>query len=316
MLRFILKRVLMIIPVIICVSFLIFFIMEQAAGDPVLMINPDATGETYEVLKKELGYDRPLVYRYGAYMVDMLRGDLGTSLTLKKPVWDVYMECLPATAMLALGAVIVSHLISIPLGIISAVKNGTIVDNTSMVLALLGLSMPNFWLGLLLIILFALKLRWFPSYTAAVTLKSLILPAITVGTGHTALLTRTTRSSMVDTIRKDYLRTARAKGVPERRVITKHALKNALIPIVTISGTQFAGILGGAVLTETVFAWPGVGRMIVYAIGYRDVPLATGFIVMTTILSSFVLLFVDILYAYIDPRIKAQYTRQRRKNTE
>ena len=181
-----------------------------------------------------------------------------------------------------------------------------------MVLALIGLSMPNFWLGLMLIILFALTLGWLPSgdFTG---FKSVILPAITVGTGHTAMLTRTTRSSMIDVIRSDYLRTARAKGVPEKIVIRKHALRNALIPILTVSGTQLAGCLGGAVITEAVFSWPGVGRLIIDAINSRDPNAATGYIIMTTLLTSVLLLIVDLLYAYVDPRIKAQYTKGAKK---
>jgi peptide/nickel transport system permease protein len=242
-------------------------------------------------------------------MKNLVRGDLGTSFLTNKPVWEMYRDRLPATMKLALGAMVVSVLISIPLGILSAVKSGTLWDNAGMVLALLGLSMPNFWLGLLLIILFSLGLGWFPS-GGDTGFLSIILPAITIGTGHTAIMTRTTRSSMIDVIHQDYLRTARAKGVPERLVIRKHAFKNALIPIITIIGTQLSVSLGGAVLTETVFAWPGVGRLIIDSVNQRDVPTVTGSIIMTTILMSLMLLVVDLAYAYVDPRIKAQYLRK------
>ena len=184
--------------------------------------------------------------------------------------------------------------------------------NAGMVLGLLGISIPNFWMGLMLIIWLSLKVKLFPSGGMG-GWKSVVLPAFTLGIDYIASLSRTTRSSMIDVIRSDYLRTARSKGVPEKKVINKHALKNALIPIVTVSGTQLAGILGGSVTTETVFSWPGVGRLIVEAISYRDVKLATGALIMTTILSSIILLSVDILYAYIDPRLKAQYAGRRKK---
>lgn len=177
-----------------------------------------------------------------------------------------------------------------------------------MVLALLGLSMPNFWLGLLLIIAFSLHLGLFPSGGMS-GLSSIVLPAITIGTGYTAIMTRTTRSSMLDVIRQDYLRTARAKGVSEKAVIRRHALKNALIPIITVVGTQMAACIGGSVLTETVFAWPGVGRLIIDSVNQRDVPAVTGSIIMTTIMISVILLVIDLLYAFVDPRIKAQYAR-------
>ena len=179
----------------------------------------------------------------------------------------------------------------------------------AMVVALLGLSMPNFWLGLLLIIAFSLQLGLFPS-GGMDGIRSVILPAITIGTGYTAIMTRTTRSSMLDVIRQDYLRTARAKGVPEKVVIRKHALKNALIPIITVIGTQMAACIGGSVLTETVFAWPGVGRLIIDSVNQRDVPAVTGSIIMTTILISILLLVIDLLYAFVDPRIKAQYAKR------
>jgi peptide/nickel transport system permease protein len=247
-------------------------------------------------------------------MKGLLKGDLGTSFLTRKPVWDAYKMRLPSTLKLALGAILVSTIISIPLGIVSAVRSGSIIDNFCMLLALLGLSMPNFWLGLLLIIEFSLHLGWFPSGGAA-GLKSIILPAITIGTGYTAIMTRTTRSSMIDVIRQDYLRTARAKGVSEKLVIQKHAFRNALIPIITIIGTQMAAMLGGSVLTETVFSWPGVGRLIIDSVHQRDVPMVTGSIIMTTILISILLLIIDLLYAVVDPRIKTQYAKRRKGKT-
>lgn len=308
--RYIRKRILMLIPVIIGVSFLIYFIMDLAPGDVISQLAPDnATTEQIEMLRHQYGYDRSVFYRYMMYMAGLVKGDLGTSYLTGKPVWEMFIQRLPATLMLSLGAIIVSMIISIPLGVFSAIHNGSLGDNAAMVVALLGLSMPNFWLGLLLIIAFSLQLGLFPS-GGMDGIRSVILPAITIGTGYTAIMTRTTRSSMLDVIRQDYLRTARAKGVPEKVVIRKHALKNALIPIITVIGTQMAACIGGSVLTETVFAWPGVGRLIIDSVNQRDVPAVTGSIIMTTILISILLLVIDLLYAFVDPRIKAQYAKR------
>ena len=309
MYRYIFNRLLLIIPVIIGVSFLIFAILDQAPGDVVNVITGGgATQEEVEELRAELGLDRPLLVRYAEYMGGLLRGDLGKSYISGRSVFEVYSERLPATLKLAVASILVSIILSIPLGIYAAVHSGKIGDNVSMVAALLGLSMPNFWLGLILIITFSLRLKLFPS-GGDHGLISLVLPAITIGTGLTATLTRITRSSMLDVIRQDYLRTARAKGVSERKVINKHALKNALIPIITIIGTQFGNVIGGAVLTETVFAWPGVGRLIIDSIYARDIPMVTGSIILKIITISIVLLGVDLLYAAVDPRVRAQYSK-------
>ena len=259
-------------------------------------------------IRADLGLDKPVLVRYFKYLAGLLHGDLGTSYITGKSVFASYMEKLPTTLRLAFASILVSIIISIPLGISSAVHSGSIRDNVGMVAALIGLSMPNFWLGLLLIIAFSLHLGWFPS-GGAEGFTSIILPAITVGTGLTAMLTRTTRSSMLDVIRQDYLRTARAKGVPEKTVIRKHALRNALIPVITVIGTQLGTCLGGAILTETVFAWPGVGRLILDAVNSRDIPMVTGCIILKTISISIILLIVDLLYAVVDPRIRAQYSK-------
>lgn len=309
MYRYIIKRLLMLIPVILGVVFIIFFIMDIAPGDPVYMVaGEQATEQDLQELRVELGLDGNLATRYVRYVGKMLKGDLGKSYISKKDVMKTYMERLPNTLRLASLTMVVAIAISIPLGIIAAVNQNKPKDTISMILALLGLSMPNFWLGLLLIMLFSLKLGWLPS-GGSEGFKSIILPAVTVGTGLAALMTRTTRSSMLDVIRQDYLRTARSKGVSEKKVIKKHALKNALIPIITVFGIQFSNVLGGSVLAETVFSWPGVGRLIVDAINQRDIPTVTGAIVMTTILVSIVNLLVDIIYAFVDPRIKAQYAK-------
>ena len=312
MYRYVIKRLLLMIPVIIGVSFLVFFIMDMAPGDAVDVLAPEgATAEDLEAIRHDLGLDKPVVVRYIDYMAGMLHGDLGVSYISKTDVFQTYVEKLPATIKLSFAPILISVILSVPLGIYSATRQGTIQDNISMAFAMIGLAMPHFWLGLLLIIVFSLKLQWFPS-GGDQTLSSIVLPAITIGTGLMATLTRTTRSSMLDVLKQEYLRTARAKGIPEKVVVMSHALRNALIPIITIIGTQLAGVLGGSVLTETVFAWPGVGRLIVDSLNMRDTPLVTGSIIMTTILLSFVLLLVDLLYAAVDPRIKAQYTTSKR----
>ena len=312
MYRYVIKRLLLMIPVIIGVSFLVFYIMDMAPGDAVDVLAPEgATAEDLEAIRHDLGLDKPVVVRYIDYMAGMLHGDLGVSYISKSDVFQTYVEKLPATIKLSFASILISVILSVPLGIYSATRQGTIQDNISMAFAMIGLAMPHFWLGLLLIIVFSLKLQWFPS-GGDQTLSSIVLPAITIGTGLMATLTRTTRSSMLDVLKQEYLRTARAKGIPEKVVVMSHALRNALIPIITIIGTQLAGVLGGSVLTETVFAWPGVGRLIVDSLNMRDTPLVTGSIIMTTILLSFVLLLVDLLYAAVDPRIKAQYTTSKR----
>ena len=206
-----------------------------------------------------------------------------------------------------MAGIIVALIISIPMGIVAALKRGTIVDGFAMLAALLGLSMPNFWLGLLLIIGFALHLGWFPP-SGADEMLSIVLPAITVGTGQAAIITRTTRSSMLEVLSQDYIRTAKSKGVPKFKVIYKHALRNALIPIVTATGVSLGSTLGGAVLTESVFSWPGVGKLIIDSINQRDTPMVTGCLILTTLLVSVTILIMDVLYAYVDPKIKAMYT--------
>ena len=283
--------------------------MSVAEGDPVYQVaGPDATEEQLEALREEMGLNGSLIERYFRYIGNLLKGDLGVSYVTKLDVMQLYLQRLPNTLRLASIAMLVAVALSVPLGIVAAVNQNSWKDTLAMILALLGLSMPNFWLGLLLMLLFSLKLGWLPS-GGAEGFTSVILPAVTVGVGLAALLTRTTRSSMLDVLRQDYLRTARAKGVSERKVVYVHALRNALIPIITIFGVQFSNVLGGSVLAETVFAWPGVGRLVVDAIDQRDIPTVTGALIMTTMLVTIVNLLVDIIYAYVDPRIKAQYTK-------
>ena len=309
MFRYIMKRILMMIPVLIAVSFVVYFLMDLAPGDIISSMAPqDATEAEIEMMREELGLNGSLIERYFRYLGGLLKGDMGMSLSLKRPVADVFFERFPATLELALAATVVALAISIPLGIAAATHHRSFLDGFSMVTAMLGLSMPGFWLGLLLILFFSHQLGWLPSGGSG-GIVHLILPAIALGAGQAGSLTRITRSSMLDVIRQDYLRTARAKGVSEKMVIRKHALKNALIPIITVFGSTLGNLLGGAVAIETVFSWPGIGRLTVSAINTRDITLATGCIIMFTVLLTVTMLLVDIAYAYVDPRIKAQYTK-------
>ena len=297
------------IPVLICVSFVVFFLMDLAPGDIVSQMAPaDATPEQIEMLREEMGLNGTVLQRYGRYLWNLLHGDMGTSLSLKRPVIEVFAERLPATMKLAFASIVIALLISIPLGIAAATHHRTWLDGSSVVLSMLSVSMPAFWLGLLLIFAFSYRIKLFPSGGSG-TFKHLILPALTLGTEQAGNLTRITRSSMLDVIRQDYLRTARAKGVSEKQVIRKHALKNALIPIITVLGSTLGNAFGGAVAIETVFAWPGIGRLTVAAINTRDMTLATGCIIMFTFMLNMTLLIVDIAYAYVDPRVKARYSK-------
>jgi len=309
MLKYILKRILTIIPVVIAVSFIVFFIMDFVPTDPaVTALGDGATEEQLNYYRETHGLNDPLIVRYARYMAGIFRGDLGTSYANQLPVWDLFFDKFPNTLRLALASVVVTVLLSLPLGILAAVKENTWVDTVCSTLSFVGLAMPNFWLGLLLIMLFAVNLHWLPS-TGAAGFSSLILPAITCGTGNMAALTRITRSSMLDVLRQDYLRTARSKGQSERTIIFRHAFRNAQIPVVTQIGIQMSTLIGGAVLTERVFAWPGVGAFMVDSIQKSDFEVVTGFVIMLAIFVSLVLLLVDVLYAFLDPRIKAQYSR-------
>ena len=316
MLKYIVKRILILIPIILGVSFLVFFMMDSAEGNALQALGEEYSAEKLEELYHEYGYDRSVFYRYGKYMSGLLRGSLGQSIVYRKDVWELYKQRLPATLKLASASVLVAIVLSIPLGIVAAKKHGSLVDNASMVGALLGLSMPNYWLGLMLAVIFSQKLHWLPSGGNLNGWKSLILPAITVGTGLMATMTRTTRSSMLDVIRQDYLRTARAKGTPEKKVINVHALRNALIPIITVVGTELGKALGGAVVTESVFSWPGVGRLVIEAVNQRDTNTVTGCIILTAVLISIVQLVVDILYAFVDPRLRAQYSSSKKRKAK
>lgn len=310
--KYILKRILMLIPVLIGVTFLVFFIMALRPGDPAVIILGDgATDESVAQLHEELGLDDPLLVRYGRYMANLLKGDMGKSYKNQLDVMEQILDRFPNTVLLAVTGMFVALLIGIPIGILSAKKQYTFIDNISMIAALIGVSMPNFWFGLVVVMIFSLGLGWLPSSGMGEgfigVLKSLILPALTLGTGAAATVTRMTRSSMLEVIRQDYISTARSKGIKEAEVTHRHMFKNALIPIITVVGLQFGYLLGGAVLTETVFSWPGLGRFMVDAIKTKDTPIVLGTVIFMSVVFSMVNLAVDILYAFVDPRIKSQY---------
>lgn len=297
--------------VILGATMLTFTIMHFAPGDPAEMIATSRYGveglstETIARIRVEEGLDAPVYVQYLKWLNHVLHGDLGRSLVTGKSVSSEFLARFPATLKLALASMIIALLISIPVGIISATKQYSVVDNASMVGALIGVSMPNFWLGLLLMLLFALYLGLLPvcGYGDG-SIAYLILPAITLGTGMAALTTRLTRSSMLEVLKQDYITTARAKGLREKVVIWKHAFRNALIPVVTIVGLQFAGLLEGVVIVETIFAWPGVGKLLVDSIFERDFAMMQCGILFIAVIFVLVNLTVDILYALLDPRIR------------
>lgn len=305
--KYIIKRLLMLIPVIVGVSLLVFFILSLSPGDPVkLMLGDQATPEAIAQVRAELSLDDPLLVQYGKYMWNLLHGDMGRSYTTKRDVFTEIRTRFPVTLTLAFFSMLISVIIAIPVGIISATKQYSFLDNLSMVACLVGVSMPNFWLGLMLILFFSVMLGWLPSGGVDGP-SSYILPALTLGIGGAANIARMMRSSMLEVIRQDYIRTAKAKGVKRKKIIAKHALKNAMMPVVTVIGLQFGLYLGGAVLTETVFSLPGTGRLMIDGLRSKDTPTVLGCVIVFSILYSLVNLLVDIIYGFIDTRIKAKY---------
>jgi len=297
----------MLLPVLLGVTFLVYLIISLTPGDvAAMMLGQGATQESVAALRHDMGLNDPIIVQYGRYLGRLLHGDMGLSYATQKPVIEEILSRFPNTLALAFCSILVSIAISIPVGVISAVKQYSLVDNLGMVLALIGISMPSFWLGLILIIVFALGLGWFPS-GGADHLRSIVLPALTLGVASTASIARTTRSSMLEVIRQDYIRTAKAKGLGNVTVILKHALRNAMIPTLTVIGLEFGELLGGAILTETVFSWPGIGRLMVESIQRKDTPMVLGCIIVFSIAFSIVNLLIDILYAFVDPRIKTSY---------
>lgn len=301
------------IPVLLGVLFLVFTMNEISPGDPAAMIAGDAASvEVVEQIREDLGLNKPLPVRFFNYTKNLvLHGDLGTSYKTKRPVLDEVMDRLPTTILLSLTSAAFAVFLSIPIGIISAIKQNTWIDNLLMVLALIGVAMPAFWQGLMTIILFSVKLGWFPSY-GFTTPAHWFMPVLTIGTGAMASLVRITRSSMLEVIRQDYIRTARAKGQTERKVIISHALRNSMIPIITAIAIQLGSMLGGAIVTETVFAIPGIGMLMIQSIKARDYTTIQGAVVVIAVMFSLLNLVVDIIYTFVDPRLKSIYQTKRK----
>jgi peptide/nickel transport system permease protein len=302
---YLLRRLAQSVLVLLGVSFVVFFIL-YLTGDPALvLLPPDATAEDIRKFREDMGFNDPFIVQYARFLRGALRGDFGQSVRHGEPAFHLVVERLPATFQLAGAALLVALLLAIPAGVVSAVRRNSAVDYVATVVALLGQSMPTFWLGIMLILIFSVQFNLFPS-SGRGGLEHLVLPAVTLGLFTTARITRLTRSGMLEVLNQDYIRTARAKGVSGRPVVWKHAFKNAAIPIVTIVGIELGTLLGGSVITETIFAWPGVGRLSVQAIYNRDYPVVQAAVFLLA--STFVLvnLVVDLLYTYLDPRIRLQ----------
>jgi ABC-type dipeptide/oligopeptide/nickel transport system permease component len=285
------------------ITLVVFFLARLAPGDPVdLMLPPDALPEERQAMRESLGLDQPIVVQYTIFLQRAVQGDFGRSLYYKKPVMLIIAEHLPRTLLLAAAALAISLAVAIPVGVLAAARRDSLFDYLATFLALLGHSLPGYWLGLMLILLLAVTLRWLPT-SGYETPQHLVMPALTLGVSLMAIVMRLTRSGMLDVLNEDYIRTARAKGVGERGVIVRHALQNTLIPLVTVVGLQLGSLLSGAVIIETVFAWSGVGLVLVTAIGARDYPLIQAGVLFVSIIFVVTNLLVDLLYAALDPRI-------------
>ena len=326
------RRLIGAIPVLIGMSFLVFFLMQLAPGDPVtLLLGEDAEPHEIEEVTREWGLDQPIIVQYWQFISQAVRGNFGESMRYGEPVTQLVVERLPATVELALASMLVAIIIALPIGVYSAIKHNSLWDHSGMTVALVGISVPNFWLGIMLIFFLGGQLNWLPvagrlTYGVNVVpvtnlvlvdaliagdlaafwdaIKHILLPAITLGTSFAAIITRISRSSVLEVIRQDYITTARAKGLSERTVIWKHTLRNALITIITILGLQLGALLSGSVITETVFSWPGIGSLLIQSITTRDYKLAQGVIFFFALVYFFVNLLVDLLYTWVDPRIR------------
>ena len=302
--RYLFRRLLLTVPVLIGVATLVFSLIHLIPGDPAqAMLGEGAAPEDVAQLRARLGLDKPLLVQYGAFLHGLVRGDLGVSLRNDQPVLQQILERMPATGELAFASMAVAVLIAIPLGIIGAVWRGTAIDHGAMTLSLVGISVPNFWLGPLLAIVFAVELGWLPVGGRG-TLAHLVLPAVTLGAALAAILARMTRASLLEELREPYVLAARAKGVSRSRAILHHAFRNSLIPIVTILGLQFGVVLTGAVITETIFAWPGIGRLLIQSISFRDYPTVQGCVLLIAVTYVGVNLVTDLTYGFLDPRIR------------
>lgn len=327
MLKYIAKRIMMLVPVLLGVTFIVFSLMYVTPSDPAqMMLGANASPAAYAQMRADMGLDKPFIVQYAHFLFGykhavfgyrgLLFGDLGRSYITNRNVFELILTSFPNTVYLALGALAVALIVGIPIGILSATKPYSIVDMVFTVLALLGASMPVFWIAMVLIYTFANKLRIFPAMANPRDFVSLILPTFTLAVYSMAVIMRMTRSSMLEVMRQDYIRTARVKGLPESVVIRKHALRNALIPIVTVAGLQFGHLLGGAVLTEKIFSYPGIGSIMVDAIYQKDTPQILGSVCFVAIIFTLVNLFVDILYGLIDPRVKASIQRAKKPSNK
>ncbi|RIH84842.1 Glutathione transport system permease protein GsiC [Calidithermus terrae] len=301
---YVVRRLLIVLPTLLGVLLVVFLMVRLAPGDPAqLLAGEFATPETLAAIRERFGLDEPLPTQLGLYLVNLVQGDLGQSTRTRSPVTHELATYFPNTVVLTLGAMAVALLIGIPAGIIAAIRPGTVLDLLAMLGALIGVSMPVFWFGLMAILIFSVELGWFP-VAGTGSLAHLVLPSLTLGTGTAAILARMTRSAMLEVLSQDYIRTARAKGLAGQVVVFKHALRNAMIPVVTIAGLQFGGLLEGAVITETVFAWPGIGQLLVGSILARDYPVVQGAVLLIALVFILINLVVDLLYGAFDPRIR------------
>ena len=304
MLRFLARRLALTIPVLLGVATLVFSLIHLIPGDPAqAMLGESASPQDVAELRARLGLDRPLVEQYGRFLQGALHGDLGRSLRTNQPVSTAILERMPATIELAAAAMIVAVAFAIPLGIVAAVWRGTAVDHTATTLSLLGISIPNFWLGPLLAIVFSIELGWLP-VSGRGTWAHLVLPAISLGAALAAILARMTRATLLEELREQYVTAARARGASRARAVVRHAFRNSLIPVITLIGLQFGAVLTGAVITETIFAWPGIGRLLIQSIGFRDYPLVQGCILLIAMTYVGMNLLTDLLYGLVDPRIR------------
>ena len=302
--RYLLSRMVQLIPVVFGVVTIVFLLIHLIPGDPVeIMLGESAVAAQKEELRRDLKLDRPIAAQYAEFLGGLATGDLGVSFRSREPVLREILSRFPATLLLAAASLLVAVLIAVPLGILSAMRQHSLLDHLSAFLAMLGLSMPNFWLGPLLILVFSIQLGLFP-VAGFGTARHLVLPALTMGTGMAAILMRMLRSSLLEEIRQEYVRVASAKGLSRRATVLRHALKNSAIPVLTVLGLQFGALLSGSIITETIFSWPGIGRLMVQAIDARDYPLVQGCVLIIALCTVAVNLATDLLYSRLDPRIR------------
>ena len=302
--RYLVSRLGQILPVVFGVVTIVFFLIHLIPGDPVeIMLGESAVAAQKEELRRELKLDRPVAAQYAAFLGGLVRGDLGVSFRSGEPVLREILSRFPATLLLATASLLAALLVAVPLGVLSAMRQHSPLDHLSAFLAMLGLSMPNFWLGPLLILIFSIRLGLFP-VAGYGTARHLVLPALTMGAGMAAILTRMLRSSLLEEVRQEYVRAAAAKGLSRRAAVLRHALKNSAIPVLTVLGLQFGALLSGSIITETIFSWPGIGRLLVQAIAARDFPLVQGCVLFIAVCTVAVNLATDLLYSRLDPRIR------------